>query len=79
LGFFRIWSIPIDAVEGIMGHFVPSIPVHVSEFGERGMWFDHDRFCKPFINDVVLDEIFGNYSSSKIKADFPYKKRIWFV
>ena len=73
LGFFRIWSIPIDAVEGIMGHFVPAIPVHVNEFGERGMWFDHDRFCKPFINDVVLDEVFGNYSG-KIKADFLIRK-----
>jgi len=73
LGFFRIWSIPIDAVEGIMGHFVPSIPVHVNEFGERGMWFDRDRFCKPFINDSVLDEIFGNYSG-KIKKDFLIKK-----
>ena len=74
LGFFRIWSIPIDAVEGIMGHFVPAITVHISEFGERGIWFNHDRFCKPFINDVVLDEVFGNYSSIKIKADFLIRK-----
>jgi 4-alpha-glucanotransferase len=73
LGFFRIWSIPIDAVEGIMGHFVPAIPVYLNEFGERGIWFDHDRFCKPFINDAVLDEIFGNYSG-KIKADFLIRK-----
>ena len=27
LGFFRIWSIPLHAVEGIMGYFVPAIPV----------------------------------------------------
>jgi 4-alpha-glucanotransferase len=27
LGFFRIWSIPMHAVEGIMGHFVPAIPI----------------------------------------------------
>src|SRR5678809_798151 len=74
LGFFRIWSIPIDAVEGIMGHFVPAITVHVNEFGERGIWFNYDRFCKPFINDVVLDEVFGNYSSIKIKADFLIRK-----
>jgi 4-alpha-glucanotransferase len=49
LGFFRIWSIPIDAVEGIMGHFVPAIPVYLNEFGEKGMWFDHDRLCKPLL------------------------------
>jgi len=73
LGFFRIWSIPIDAVEGIMGHFVPAIPVHVNEFGERSIWFDHSRFCKPFINDAVLDEMLGSYSE-KIKADFLVRK-----
>jgi 4-alpha-glucanotransferase len=59
LGFFRIWSIPEDAVEGIMGRFVPSIPVHISEFHQRGIWFDRDRYCKPFINDSVLWEMFG--------------------
>src|SRR6187455_546563 len=73
LGFFRIWSIPIDAVEGIMGHFVPAITVHVNEFGERGIWFDHDRFCKPFINDAVLDEIFGSLSV-RIKTYFLIRK-----
>ena len=28
LGFFRIWSIPMHAVDGIMGHFDPALPVH---------------------------------------------------
>jgi 4-alpha-glucanotransferase len=73
LGFFRIWSIPIDAVEGIMGHFVPAIPVHINEFGERGMWFDHHRFCKPFINDAVIDEVFGQLAG-KIKATYLIRK-----
>lgn len=60
LGFFRIWSIPVDAVEGIMGRFIPALPVHVTEFGERGIWFDHDRYCKPFITDEILHELFGH-------------------
>ncbi len=59
LGFFRIWSIPLHAVEGIMGHFVPAIPVHINEFFERGMSFDRHRYCSPFINDEVLNELFG--------------------
>ncbi|NCI46009.1 4-alpha-glucanotransferase [Sediminibacterium sp. WSJ-3] len=59
LGFFRIWSIPMDAVEGIMGHFVPAIPVHISEFHSRQIWFDHHRYTRPFINDEVLRELFG--------------------
>lgn len=59
LGFFRMWSIPEHAVEGIMGVFDPALPVHVYEFGQRGMWFNYFRFCKPFITDAVLWELFG--------------------
>jgi 4-alpha-glucanotransferase len=59
LGFFRIWSIPMDAIQGILGHFVPCIPVYFNEFAEKGIWFDYDRYCKPFINDNVLYELFG--------------------
>jgi 4-alpha-glucanotransferase len=59
LGFFRIWSIPLDAVEGILGRFIPALPVNVREFGERGIWFDHDRFCKPYITDDILYHTFG--------------------
>lgn len=59
LGFFRIWSIPMDVVEGILGRFEPAIPVHRVEFTQRNIWFDHDRYTRPFINDAVLWEIFG--------------------
>ena len=69
LGFFRIWSIPADAVQGIMGHFVPSIPVHYVEFGENGIWFDERRYCNPFIIDDVLKEVFGPLSE-KVKTQF---------
>ncbi len=69
LGFFRIWSIPMDAVEGILGHFVPCIPIYQSEFGERGIWFDYDRYCKPFINDNVLAEFFGD-KTAWVKENF---------
>lgn len=60
LGFFRIWSVPAHAVEGIMGVFVPAIAIDVSEFGERGIWFDFDRFCKPFISSGIVHRVFGN-------------------
>jgi len=59
LGFFRIWSSPAHAVEGILGYFVPAIPVKLAEFSQRGIPFNHDRFVKPFINEKVLAEIFG--------------------
>jgi 4-alpha-glucanotransferase len=59
LGFFRIWSIPLHAVEGILGHFVPALALREAEFHEAGIGFDHDRLCRPYITDAVLEEIFG--------------------
>lgn len=59
LGFFRIWSIPIHAVEGILGYFVPAIPVELEEFAARGIPFHRARYLEPFINDAVLLELFG--------------------
>ena len=59
LGFFRIWSIPAHAVEGILGYFVPAIPVRAEEFQQRGIAFDRERFVQPFITDDLLREMFG--------------------
>lgn len=69
LGFFRIWSIPTDSVEGIMGRFIPALPVTVYEFGERGIWFDYDRFCKPFIIDAILYQLFDG-QAQYVKESF---------
>ncbi len=69
LGFFRIWSIPSDAVQGIMGRFVPCLPVHINEFGENGIWFDYQRYCRPFITDEILYDQFGD-RSAVVKENF---------
>lgn len=59
LGFFRIWSIPMHAVEGILGYFVPALPLHINEFNSRGIWFDRQRYVNPYITDRVLADVFG--------------------
>ncbi|HTL07840.1 MAG TPA: 4-alpha-glucanotransferase, partial [Chitinophagaceae bacterium] len=69
LGFFRIWSIPLHAVEGIMGYFVPAVPVHIVEFAERNIWFIPQRYTAPFITDQVLAEVFGA-AAEDIKQQF---------
>jgi len=69
LGFFRIWSIPMDVVEGILGHFAPAIPVNRMEFQQRNIWFDYLRYTRPFINDAVLWDIFGR-ESDRVKAQY---------
>ena len=69
LGFFRIWSIPLHSVEGIMGRFAPAIPVDISEFYNNNIWFDYDRYCKPFITDEILGWIFQE-NTDFVKENF---------
>ena len=69
LGFFRIWSIPMHAVDGIMGHFVPAIPISIHEFNSKGISFDAYRFTKPFINETNMFQIFG-YDNEYVKSHF---------
>ncbi len=59
LGFFRIWSIPAHAVEGIMGRFVPALPVSINEFFEQHILFDLHRYTRPYITNQVLSDLFG--------------------
>jgi 4-alpha-glucanotransferase len=67
LGFFRIWSIPDHAIEGIMGRFVPAIPVSRNEFEQRGIFIDNDRYCKPYITDAVIGQL-----ASHLENDVKY-------
>jgi 4-alpha-glucanotransferase len=60
LGFFRIWSSPAHAVEGILGHFEPALPLEPADFSARGIPFDRERMLQPFITNAVLEEIFGS-------------------
>jgi 4-alpha-glucanotransferase len=64
LGFFRIWSIPSNAVEGILGYFVPALPVHATEFRDRAIPFDRQRYLRPYITDAVLEEVFQDEAQS---------------
>ncbi len=69
LGFFRIWSIPLDEVEGIMGRFVPAIPVSINEFFEKRIKFDRHRYTKPYFTEAILEELFGE-DLEKVKETF---------
>ena len=59
LGFFRIWEIAQDAVFGLLGHFSPSLPMTQAEIEYFGLPFRKDLFTRPFINDRVLQRLFG--------------------
>ena len=59
LGFFRIWEVPQEAVFGLLGHFSPALPLTVGEIEYFGLPFHRDLFTRPFINDRVLQRLFG--------------------
>ena len=59
LGFFRIWEIPKDAVYGLLGHFSPALPLTAEEIAWFGLPFRKELFTKPFINDRLIERLFG--------------------
>jgi 4-alpha-glucanotransferase len=59
LGFFRIWEIPADGVDGMQGRFNPSLPFTIEELQARIPAFEQDRFCRPYIRQAMLDARFG--------------------
>jgi 4-alpha-glucanotransferase len=62
LGFFRTWEIPTSALHGQLGHFSPSLPMTIKEISYFGLVFRRDLFTQPFINDRVLDRLFGMHA-----------------
>ena len=59
VGYFCVWEIPADAVSGALGHFSPSLPLTVDEIEYFGLPFRKDFYTRPFINDRLIDRLFG--------------------
>lgn len=60
LGFFRIWEIPTDFVQGLCGHFSPALPLSKEEIEQYGIVFNEVRFTMAHINRQYLPELFGD-------------------
>lgn len=69
LGFFRIWSIPSEYVNGIMGHFSPALPYSREEIESFGFGFDEEKFTTPHITRESLDCYVGA-DAEKVISDF---------
>ena len=59
LGFFRIWEIPMNAVHGLLGQFVPALPMSKEEIESYGLPFREDLFLNPYIHESFLGQVFG--------------------
>jgi 4-alpha-glucanotransferase len=67
LGFFRLWQIPREEKDGILGYFHPARAFTEQEIINWGIPFEHARYCEPYITDDVLYTIFSN-NAVKVKA-----------
>ncbi|MDR1343717.1 MAG: 4-alpha-glucanotransferase [Tannerellaceae bacterium] len=59
LGFFRIWEIPLEYVDGLCGHFNPAQAFSREEIVQYGLRFNESHFTTPHIHSKHLDELFG--------------------
>jgi 4-alpha-glucanotransferase len=59
LGFFRIWEIPLDCIDGLCGHFRPALPMSKKEIEDCGIIRFDERWTKPHIHIRSLPELFG--------------------
>jgi len=68
LGFFRIWEIPMEYIQGLCGHFRPALPMTVDEIEQFGFKFDK-RYVKHQIHAGFLNELFGELATEVIKKN----------
>ena len=63
LGFFRIWEIPTHSVQGMLGQFVPALPMSVAEIEGYGVPFSVERMTQPLIDDALIDATFHDHAA----------------
>lgn len=78
LGFFRIWEIPMNAVHGLLGQFVPALPMTREEVGSYGLHFRDDFFLNPYIHESFLNQVFGPHTEY-VKETFIETTDVWEV
>lgn len=68
LGFFRIWEVPLEYVQGLCGHFNPALPLTKDEIEQYGLSFNEARLTTPHINREFLPELFGELTEEVIAS-----------
>lgn len=61
LGFFRIWEIPYESTQGLLGHFNPAIGYKLSAVSQQ-LSANEERLTKPYIRGHFLHEYFGEFT-----------------
>ncbi|KAJ5075943.1 hypothetical protein M0811_06805 [Anaeramoeba ignava] len=63
--WFRIWEVPNEFTQGIMGHFEPSIPIHKNELSSIGI-NDFKRLCEPYLPLHVIVSYLGKENAENM-------------
>ena len=77
LGFFRIWEIPMNAVHGLLGQFVPALPMSREEIESYGLPF-RPEYLRPYIHEYFLGQMFGPHTDY-VKQTFIEPTDTWEV
>ncbi len=77
LGFFRIWEIPMHAVHGLLGQFVPALPMTREEIESYGLLF-REEYLRPYIHEHFLTHVFGPHTEY-VKQTFIEPTGTWEV
>lgn len=72
LGFFRIWEIPSHSVQGLLGQFVPALPMSPEEINRFGLFFRKEAFTKPYITESILEAKFGELKE-QVKQEYLFQ------
>lgn len=67
LGFFRIWEMSSQHVQGLLGHFSRAMPLSSEELHQWGLSFDEQRMAQPFIYENMLHDFFGEYTDEVVE------------
>jgi 4-alpha-glucanotransferase len=89
LGFFRIWEIPADATDGLLGVFRPCKPLTQAEIESHLPQADLAWLTRPMIDTDVLQRRFGEFtrwirelcftgddSDLRFKSTFPSQRAV---
>jgi len=70
LGFFRIWVVPETEYTGILGHFVPSVPIYMNEILQTGIPRETVHYLtSPNFGEEQLRNWFG-FSIENVKQKY---------
>ncbi|MXV37871.1 4-alpha-glucanotransferase [Flavobacteriaceae bacterium Ap0902] len=73
LGFFRIWQIPLDATQGILGRFEPALPITLEELDHRGIHLNQERLYEPCLHYDLIQQYFGEETEAIVSQYFEFK------